>query len=293
MDNRGEFLNNVAQALGRPLRLEPQAEDAPLNNYANERLTQLNQQQRCDAFIQFASDVMLTRCELTSEAKAAEAAIRLCKELGDQSVVISGDTRLEELGISERLQQECNAVVWDPAKGAENISQAEQAKVGVVYAEYGLTESGGVVLFSAAERGRSLSLLPEYSLFILRKSTILPRVAQLAEKLHQKAQAGERMPSCINIISGPSSTADIELIKVVGVHGPVKAVYLIIQALDGNLLVPVLFSEAVNLHPLVIILSVVIFGGLWGFWGVFFAIPLATLIKAVIHAWPDGQIAQE
>ena len=65
------------------------------------------------------------------------------------------------------------------------------------------------------------------------------------------------------------------------------AVYLIIQALDGNLLVPVLFSEAVNLHPLVIILSVVIFGGLWGFWGVFFAIPLATLIKAVVHAWPD------
>lgn len=67
------------------------------------------------------------------------------------------------------------------------------------------------------------------------------------------------------------------------------AVYLIIQALDGNLLVPVLFSEAVNLHPLVIILSVVIFGGLWGFWGVFFAIPLATLIKAVIHARPMGK----
>jgi putative permease len=64
-------------------------------------------------------------------------------------------------------------------------------------------------------------------------------------------------------------------------------VYLIIQGLDGNILVPVLFSEAVNLHPLVIILSVVIFGGLWGFWGVFFAIPLATLIKAVVHAWPD------
>lgn len=47
--------------------------------------------------------------------------------------------------------------------------------------------------------------------------------------------------------------------------------------------------EAVNLHPLVIILSVVIFGGLWGFWGVFFAIPLATLIKAVIHARPMGK----
>ncbi|MDX7987625.1 AI-2E family transporter [Xenorhabdus sp. 12] len=63
--------------------------------------------------------------------------------------------------------------------------------------------------------------------------------------------------------------------------------YLVVQGLDGNLLVPILFSEAVNLHPLVIILSVIIFGGLWGFWGVFLAIPLATLIKAVIHVWPE------
>ncbi|MDF7661667.1 AI-2E family transporter [Erwiniaceae bacterium L1_54_6] len=67
-------------------------------------------------------------------------------------------------------------------------------------------------------------------------------------------------------------------------------VYLVVQGLDGNILVPILFSEAVNLHPLVIILSVVIFGGLWGFWGVFFAIPLATLIKAVVRAWPEETI---
>ncbi|MFT6925981.1 MAG: putative permease [Psychromonas sp.] len=63
--------------------------------------------------------------------------------------------------------------------------------------------------------------------------------------------------------------------------------YAIIQALDGNVIVPVLFSEAVNLHPVVIIVSVLIFGGLWGFWGVFFAIPLATLVKAVLNAWPS------
>lgn len=65
--------------------------------------------------------------------------------------------------------------------------------------------------------------------------------------------------------------------------------YIISQILDGNLLVPFLFSEAVNLHPLTIIISVLIFGGLWGFWGVFFAIPLATLVKAVVNAWPDGE----
>jgi putative permease len=62
--------------------------------------------------------------------------------------------------------------------------------------------------------------------------------------------------------------------------------YGIIQALDGNVLVPLLFSEVVNLHPVAIIVAVLVFGGLWGFWGVFFAIPLATLVSAILRAWP-------
>ena len=69
--------------------------------------------------------------------------------------------------------------------------------------------------------------------------------------------------------------------------------YLLIQALDGNVLVPLLFSEVVNLHPIAIIVSILLFGGLWGFWGVFFAIPLATLVQAVLNAWPtfvDGAV---
>ena len=69
--------------------------------------------------------------------------------------------------------------------------------------------------------------------------------------------------------------------------------YAIIQVIDGNVIVPILFSEAVNLHPVVIIVSVLIFGGLWGFWGVFFAIPLATLVKAVLNAWPSKKVYGE
>ena len=65
--------------------------------------------------------------------------------------------------------------------------------------------------------------------------------------------------------------------------------YFIIQFLDGNVLVPILFSEAVNLHPLAIIVAILVFGGLWGFWGVFFAIPLATLVKALINVWPINE----
>ncbi|MCU7844212.1 MAG: AI-2E family transporter [Candidatus Thiodiazotropha sp. (ex Monitilora ramsayi)] len=64
--------------------------------------------------------------------------------------------------------------------------------------------------------------------------------------------------------------------------------YLVIQALDGNVLVPLLFSEVVDLHPVAIIVAILVFGGFWGFWGVFFAIPLATLVQAVLEAWPKG-----
>lgn len=66
----------------------------------------------------------------------------------------------------------------------------------------------------------------------------------------------------------------------------VMLAYGIIQFIDGNILVPLLFSEVVNLHPVAIITAILFFGGLWGLWGVFFAIPLATLLKAVMHAWP-------
>ena len=68
--------------------------------------------------------------------------------------------------------------------------------------------------------------------------------------------------------------------------GQVMIAYAVIQALDGNVLVPLLFSEVVDLHPIAIILAILIFGGLWGFWGVFFAIPLATLVNAILRAWP-------
>lgn len=72
----------------------------------------------------------------------------------------------------------------------------------------------------------------------------------------------------------------------------IMVAYGIIQALDGNLLVPLLFSDVVNLHPIAIIVAVLVFGGLWGIGGVFFAIPLATLVKSLLAAWPSRDSVQ-
>lgn len=67
-------------------------------------------------------------------------------------------------------------------------------------------------------------------------------------------------------------------------------VYMIIQGLDGNLLVPLLYSEALSLHPVAVIAAVLIFGGIWGFWGLFFAIPLAALINSGVKMWTRRNI---
>ena len=69
--------------------------------------------------------------------------------------------------------------------------------------------------------------------------------------------------------------------------------YIVLQILDGNVLVALLFSEVVNIHPIAIIVSVLVFGGIFGFWGVFFAIPLATLIHAIIKAWLRQRAASQ
>lgn len=66
-------------------------------------------------------------------------------------------------------------------------------------------------------------------------------------------------------------------------------VYLVILGFDAYILVPVLFSGAMNMHPIIIIASVVLFGGLFGFWGVFFAIPLASVIQTILLAWPQTE----
>lgn len=63
-------------------------------------------------------------------------------------------------------------------------------------------------------------------------------------------------------------------------------VYSVIQLIDGNILAPLLLSGTMNLHPITIIVAILFFGAIWGFWGVFFAVPLAALLQAVFKAWP-------
>lgn len=68
--------------------------------------------------------------------------------------------------------------------------------------------------------------------------------------------------------------------------GYLMLIYAVITIAAGYILEPLLFAETVNLHPVAIIVAILFFGAFWGFWGIFFAIPLASVLQAVIRAWP-------
>lgn len=226
--NREHFLHHIAAQLGRPRRTHAEPLPKYQENYAVTRLSDLNQDQLCQALIDYVT-TQTVHCVVSLPEDVTSSLIALCEKYGGGPIILSHDHQLQSLNLPHHLSEKFQTHLWQPELGDKNIEIAKHAKIGIVFAEAGLAESGGVVLYSSAEKARSISLLPECSIFILRKSTILPRVAQLAEQLHQRSKQGERMPYCINIIGGASSTADIELIKVFGVHGPIYAAYLIID----------------------------------------------------------------
>lgn len=97
-----------------------------------------------------------------------------------------------------------------------------QADLGVVLAHAALLESGSIAVVAAPGRHRAASLLPPCSVVLAPRSCLLPDVSHLPGLLARHADPDGRLPSCLNLITGPSSTADIELVLVRGVHGPAR-----------------------------------------------------------------------
>jgi len=219
-----QFISRISKCLGRITVPEKPSELVYPHNMQRDYLAGASSAETVETFItnSRAAGISVHRCE---ETEADTTIVRIVREFGPP-VMLADDPLLtgETADLLGREFNDCH--IWGSAADSrENISRSEGAKVGIAVAEAALAESATSLLFSHRGSGRSVTLLPENSLIIIRAESIKPRLTQAMEILQNK----ETLPPSVNFISGPSSTADIELVRVQGVHGPLELIYLIIE----------------------------------------------------------------
>ncbi|MEB2301898.1 lactate utilization protein C [Lysinibacillus xylanilyticus] len=177
-----------------------------------------------------------TNCVVTSTADLATTLEKIIVDYNGGPIMTWQDERFDTYGLtalfSDTLpKKQIELHTWDPTIGKDNITLVEKANIGITISDITLAESGTAVLFSNPNHGRTVSFLPTKSIILMPKSSIVPRMTQAAVQIRERLQKGETLASCVNFISGPSNSADIEMILVVGVHGPMYMTYIIIDDL--------------------------------------------------------------
>lgn len=229
IQNRTEFLAKLSSNLGRqrPERVElPNWSIAPQwTVYEN-----LTQDELVNELVEQCVNIH-TEVKITSLSDLTATLQSILTEWDSKSIIYSNDERFDEYGLSEYLtgQEKLSIRKWDSDHKQENIDFARTADVGITFSDIALAESGTVVLFNDGIKGRPVSLLPESYIAIIPKSTIVPRLTQAMKTIHELNDRGEQIAPCLNFISGPSNSADIEMNLVVGVHGPIRTTYIIVD----------------------------------------------------------------
>ncbi|WP_373285734.1 LutC/YkgG family protein [Pullulanibacillus camelliae] len=226
IQNREGFLNTIAERLGRQRKQsvnKPEWNDQPqFDVYKG-----ATQDQLLDRFKQ-ACEPVHTEVRETSVSELPNQLKETIMDYGSGSIVIGKDQRFVDFGLMPTLKP-FDVHEWDIQLGQENIDKAAQANIGISFSDISLAESGTTVFLSDKHKARSINLLPYCSIVIVAKSTLVPRITQAMRIIDQRVKAGETIEPYINMISGPSNSADIEMNLVVGVHGPVKVVYLLVR----------------------------------------------------------------
>ncbi|HWL26818.1 MAG TPA: lactate utilization protein C [Ureibacillus sp.] len=234
IQNRNVFLDKIANRLGRDRKTivkRPEwayhPQDEVLKNATQDELVDVLKEQCKNIHTDFV---------ITNTAKLSDSLKEVVNRYGGGPVITWKDERFDQYGLTKLMKEEwpqdgVDLHVWNYTKKEENIEKANVANVGITISDITLAESGTAVLFSSKDKGRTVSFLPATSVIIVPKSSIVPRMTQAARIIREKVKIGEQVASCINFITGPSNSADIEMILVVGVHGPIKATYIVVEDL--------------------------------------------------------------
>lgn len=199
----------------------------------------LSHERLVDMFAEEAEKVRVSvhRCAASEAAGAVAAIVGEAGETGAANeVVFADDDMLDELGIPAALESSAavtRATRWDAASGREEmIGRAQQARFGITRAAGAIAETGSIVQPCSAQCGRSVSLLPLVHIAVVDATTVVPTMLEAMQRLEEEragTSGGTGSASQVCVISGPSVTSDIELVRVEGVHGPMYVHYVLVE----------------------------------------------------------------
>ena len=184
----------------------------------------------CIALLKQEAQALGTVVREATPATTAQVIVDLIKEFEGKDVVYADSPEADRYNIPQALTTAgANAYRWDAQNPQESIDQAEKAQVGITFAYGAIAETATVVQESTQHSGRAICLLPEAHIAIVKKKSVVARMVHILDQLEERIANKETLPSNITFISGPSNTADIELVRVVGVHGPVHAAIVLVD----------------------------------------------------------------
>ena len=164
----------------------------------------------------------------TSANELAQTLVEVAKTLGGEKVILANNEAVLANNIEDAFQKEgFTTRIWDNTQGHSEIFKAQESDIGITFAYGAIAETGSVIQITSEGSGRSLCTIPTSHIAVVKRSSVFARMGDALCTLGKEYEGN--MPSNITIISGPSATADIELVRVVGVHGPVKTAIVFIE----------------------------------------------------------------
>lgn len=234
--NKKAFLHNVSLALGRT-SIPDHVEPIDLSKGPQHQMMQGMSQEEIIAAFTKECDALGTKYTEATPENLKEVLLQVIAECGGGKVIYPDTEEMDRYGLREAFEaagakdENLTFVKWDASMGREyNIENAQDANIGVTFPIGGIAETATILQQCSSGSGRSIGLLPITHIAIIQKDTIYPRMTQSMAMLREKFKEDRAsFPSNLVHISGPSNTADIELVKVVGVHGPINVTYILLD----------------------------------------------------------------
>lgn len=236
---RKQFISRLSRALGRDQALCPAyVEDFDYSKGPQETMYQDLSRDQVIAMFKAECDKNGTKYVNTTPDKLGETILSAIADWGNGKVVFPSTKEVEEYKLKELFAKDAETnngertyFQWDASLGRQAcIDNTANADIGVTFASCGIAETATVVQESTVESGRAISLLPDTHIAVVYTDTIRPRMTQTMEMLQERYNADpSAFPGNICLISGPSRTADIELVRVDGAHGPIQCTYILVD----------------------------------------------------------------